>query len=125
MRLIRRADRNNIGVLFDCGFILCMFTPAQLGRIYLARTRMMFKCVPIIDIGPDLSAWHCFPLSAIENICLDQYENDEEMIRYYHRRMAPYKHFGAIDRCRNCNYRLRGQCGGGCLAHTIKRFYKG
>jgi radical SAM protein with 4Fe4S-binding SPASM domain len=125
MQLVEKADRQNIVVMFDCGFTLCMFTPAQLGRLYLARAMLTFHCNPAIDIGPDLTVWHCFPLSSIENVSLEQYKNAEETIDYYRQRLAPYKRMGASERCRHCRYLLRGQCSGGCLAHTIGRFKTG
>lgn len=125
MQLVEKADRQNVVVMFDCGFTLCMFTPAQLGRLYLARVMLSFHCNPAIDIGPDLTVWHCFPLSSIENLPLEKCKNAEETIDYYRRRLAPYKRMGAAERCRDCRYLLRGQCSGGCLAHTIGRFKTG
>lgn len=125
MRLVQKANQRNVIVMFDCGFTLCMFTPAQLGQLYLAQARISFHCNAAIDIGPDLTIWHCFPLSGVENIKLDKYKDAQGVFDYYRKRMASYRRMGASERCRDCRYLLRGQCPGGCLAHTINRFKTG
>lgn len=63
MALAEECDRNDIRLGFDCGFVLCMFSEEQVGRLVLAGAHFTSFCGPAIDVGTDLSVWACFPLS--------------------------------------------------------------
>jgi MoaA/NifB/PqqE/SkfB family radical SAM enzyme len=105
---------------FDCGFPLCMFSETELGRLTLTTVRGFESiCGSIIDVGPDLTAWPCFPLAGLFNIYLPDFENFQAVHTYYGKKTAPLRSFGSMDACMNCKYLRRNQCGGGCLARTI------
>lgn len=117
---VERADAHNIRVYGDCGFILCMFSDEQLGKLQRANADFKPKCEPILDIGPDLTAWHCFPLSKFK-VPLARFEKADELNTFFEGRVKPFKHIGSMDICQPCRYRERGQCYGGCLAFSIDK----
>jgi MoaA/NifB/PqqE/SkfB family radical SAM enzyme len=119
VRMVQECDKQDILVGFDCGLTLCMFDDEEIG--ILARCSEGFKavCRPIIDIGPNLDIWHCFPMSEILNSRLDKFEIREDAVRYYSRLVNPYRILGILPDCLECKYLKRGQCTGGCLAHAI------
>ncbi len=118
----RKAYENRIGFSFDCGFPFCMFSLDQ--HKDLLRFGIKFKsvCDPIVDIGPDLSIWRCFPL--LNDVCgqLDQFRTRDDVIDHYNQK---YKHFmpmGNLADCPQCRYRSSKLCSGGCLARTLIDF---
>ena len=111
--------KHDILIGFDCGLTLCMFTEAQLGAIMTKTEGFKAVCHPIIDIGPDLETWSCFPLSEVYRSTLDQFPNNSALINFYKGAFAPYRSIGCRPECLHCDYMRRGQCHGGCVAHAI------
>jgi MoaA/NifB/PqqE/SkfB family radical SAM enzyme len=107
----------------DCGFPLCMFPEEQLGLLVTCvKPGTYSQCRPIIDVGPDLNAWPCFPLSNLLNVNLRDFHSDEELIEYYDRKLSGVRNIGSMDRCLDCRFRRRGQCCGGCIARTLRNW---
>ncbi len=52
---------HDIRLELDCGFVLCMFSPMEIGRMRHKGTDVKTTCEPVIDIGPDLSVWGMLP----------------------------------------------------------------
>jgi len=118
------CDRENIAIGFDCGFILCMFTEEQIGRLILANVNFVSTCGPVVDIGTDLSAWACFPLSTFsQGVNMEEYASLEELIAYFEKRFRRLYRTGALNECIDCRYRKRNQCRGGCAAHVYRRLH--
>lgn len=124
MRLSRACHRRNISLEFDCGFTRCMFTPEEISQLTHANCHPRFVCSPIIDIGCDLQTWSCFPLQQLTQFKLDDFSTREALVDQFSQTQAPYRTFGVYDTCHQCAYKLKGQCAGGCLAHTIRSFNK-
>jgi sulfatase maturation enzyme AslB (radical SAM superfamily) len=116
------CERQDIRVGFDCGFVLCMFTPEELGRLLYCGVDVKFLCDPIIDIGPNLDVWSCFALSTLYNTRLDDFANRQEAISYYRRKLLPYRSFGLFDKCPECSHYKKNRCSGGCVSHVIRAF---
>ena len=118
------CEREDILSGFDCGLTMCMFEDEEFA--VLARCSEGFKtvCQPILDLGPDFQAWHCFPLSDVMNVSFEAYPDRNAMVRDFQRKTAPYKSFGCMPECMHCVYLRRGQCTGGCLAHAMQSFHK-
>ena len=116
------CNLDNVVLGFDCGFVLCMFDKEQLGRMYLNNVNIGFICGSVIDIGPDLNVWNCFPLSNSWNVRLEDYKNEEDLKSYFDDHYKAFRRFGIKDDCFKCNYLQRGQCKGGCIALKIKTF---
>lgn len=119
------CEREDILIGFDCGLTLCMFSDEEFA--ILARCSEGFKsvCQPIVDVGPDLQCWHCFPLSTVLNVVLRDYDNRSTLAEDFRKKVAPYKSFGCMPKCMHCVYLRRGQCSGGCLAHAMQSFGQG
>ncbi len=117
------CDQQDLNLTFDCGFVLCMFNEAQLGKLRYGNVHHEFFCRPAIDIGPDLQVWHCFPLSYKYVKKLDDFSQLSEIDRFYIEKFQPLRLFGGLPRCANCKYLRRKQCGGGCLAHKLHSFH--
>lgn len=120
--LARECFKENILVGLDCGFTLCMFSEEEIGL--LAKQGEGFKtlCQPIIDFGPNLDIWHCFPLSEVFNTHMEFFNNRKELVEYYNQITHPYRSIGSTPECQTCRHLRLGQCTGGCLAHTINSF---
>ncbi len=121
MALAERCDDADVVLGFDCGFTLCMFTPEQLGRLRLAGARFRASCGPAVDIGTDLSAWSCFPLSTFASgEHLADFDDHRALVRSFERRFEPLFRAGVMERCLECRFRRRRQCSGGCAAHVYR-----
>ena len=122
LRLAERCDKNNISLKFDCGFTFCMFTPEELGYLCTWNCGTHFCCSSILDIGPNLDVWPCFPLSPMIKTHLDEFETQQDILDFFSLKTQNYRFFGVYDSCHTCKYKQRKQCAGGCLSHTIRCF---
>jgi uncharacterized Fe-S cluster-containing radical SAM superfamily protein len=122
LALADRCDQNDIRLGFDCGFTLCMFTPEEIGRLFLAGARFKASCGPAIDIGTDLTTWSCFPLSTFsEGKKLTEFECLKDVAAYFRKQLQPLFEAGALPECVECRHRRRKQCSGGCAAHVYRK----
>lgn len=119
VRMVKECERQDIIVGFDCGLTLCMFSEAELGILMKRSQGFAIRCKPIVDIGPDLDVWHCFPLSELLVSKLNHFSNRNEIVHFYAQITKPFRALGCKSECLECIYHRRGQCSGGCLAHTI------
>ena len=118
---LRELEKRDIIGMFDCGFTLCMFDEEDLGSLVLTtQDGFSSSCHCVIDVGPDLSAWHCFPLSEIFNVSINDFNNADEINAYYFKKLAPIRDFGSTGDCFGCKHLRRGQCTGGCLGRIIR-----
>ncbi len=118
------CEQEDILIGFDCGLTMCMFSDEEFA--ILARCSEGFKtvCQPILDVGPDMQTWHCFPLSTVLNVDFHAYRDRNAMVRDFQQKTMPYRSFGCMPECMHCVYLKRGQCTGGCLAHAMQSFQK-
>ena len=122
LRLARLLDKGDIGLGFDCGFTMCMFTAHELGELAYLGCTTRFICSPIIDVGPDLSVWSCFATSTLDRTHLDEHKRRQDLVEFFIQRQRAYRRFGVYDQCHTCKHKRIGQCAGGCLAHVIRSF---
>ena len=118
-------ERLRIKPGLDCGFPMCRFSDAQLAWLYRnTGGHYDFGCGPVIDIGPDMAVWSCFPLSSFQKKQIYEFNNLQEVHEYYRNIHQKIKvEAGGIYReCDECRYRRDNTCGGGCLAHNLNRF---
>lgn len=113
----------NIEIGFDCGFPLCIFTEEQIGKMFLwSNGRLVFKCGPAIDIGPDMSVWSCFPLSSFNKKSVFDFDSLREIDEFYSKKMIEMREEGGLyEKCATCKYRKSGLCTAGCVSHVINR----
>ncbi len=107
---------------FDCGLTQCMFSEMEIGILAKKSEGFSMVCDPIIDIGPELDVWHCFPLCEVLNTKLDMFRTRNHIAKFYNSRLMPYKTFGCMPECRSCVHLHQGTCTGGCIAHAINSF---
>jgi hypothetical protein len=116
-------SRSNISLSFDCGFPLCRVTDEQLGWLARLTGRVNFKCLPAIDVTPDMYVYCCFPLSRLNRKSIFEFNSFNEVVDFYKklqkriRREIP----GIYDECDNCVHRTVGICAGGGVCQLVKR----
>lgn len=115
----------DIHVGFDCGMPMCIFTDEEIGRLYKHTFgNVNFRCGAAIDVGPDMSVWACFPLSGYNKKSLLEFQNHEELCRFFadFHNSVRVEVGGIFEKCDNCKYRQQGICSGGCLSHSLNKF---
>lgn len=107
----------------DCGFPLCKFTDEQLGWLHHFDRPLQFRCAPGLDITPDMSVYHCFPLSRYRRRSLFEFDSVQEVLRYYQGIHDEIKAGvpGIFDECDGCRHQEEGVCGGGGLCQVVNR----
>lgn len=121
LALAQECDKCNIRFGFDCGFVLCMFTEEQVGKLVLAGAHFTSFCGPAIDVGTDLSVWACFPLSTFATgEKLDAFRDLAELKKHFRVQFDQLFAHGALEQCAECRYQLRKQCTGGCAAQVYR-----
>jgi MoaA/NifB/PqqE/SkfB family radical SAM enzyme len=124
-QLAKQAAKNGIRLEFDCGFVPCMFSEQDLNDLRQANADIGWRCSPILDIGLDGQAMHCFPLSGKVTAQVDNDTNAADLIRIMTKQVKPYRISGIYKECSTCVIKSRGDCTGGCLANTVRRFHRG
>lgn len=111
----------NVEIGFDCGFPLCIFNEEQLGKMFLwSNGRLVFKCGPAIDIGPDMSVWSCFPLSSFNKKSVFDFDSLRDIDEFYSKKLMEMRGGkGLYEKCESCKYRINGLCTAGCVSHVI------
>lgn len=121
-RLAEAADeffRRKISFNLDCGFPLCLFTDAELGKMFREGMKLSFRCQPCLDIGTDLSVWHCFPLGGQERVPLADFPDLASLSAHFEKRFAAGERKGIFEKCDACPSRAAEVCHGGCKAHYL------
>ncbi|MCX5713920.1 MAG: radical SAM protein [Candidatus Omnitrophica bacterium] len=124
-RLVDFAKRywsSGIALDFDCGFMMCSFSDAQLGSLFRMGASLNFSCNPVIDVGPDLNLWRCFATSMKWNKKLSDFEDMEAVYSFYQAKFKAFMRIGATNSCFRCKQLKFAQCSGGCLGHVLKSF---
>jgi radical SAM protein with 4Fe4S-binding SPASM domain len=124
VRLAQECFKEDILIGLDCGFTLCMFSEEEIGLLTKQSEGFKTLCSPIIDFGPNMDIWHCFPLSEILNTRMEFFNSRKELIEYYQKITQTYRGVGSMPECQTCRHLRLGLCTGGCLAHTINSFKK-
>lgn len=119
------SKKRDIRWYSDSGFILCAFNKEKLEKLekntgFLPTT----NCMVGIEIAPDLRVFRCFGLAAKsnKNLKLTDFKNFQAVEEYFTINSLPFKRIGTFDRCFKCEHLISRRCGGGCMAHILKRF---
>jgi sulfatase maturation enzyme AslB (radical SAM superfamily) len=120
--LAANAARRGIHVHFDCGFVRCMFTVEQLAALEEHGVGARWKCGPIVDIDVSADALPCFALARDYRYALRP-DMDLAVARAsLEQRLAGFRRAGVYRECSACSLKASGECAGGCLSATIRRF---
>jgi radical SAM protein with 4Fe4S-binding SPASM domain len=115
------CQKEKIDLVFDCGFPLCMFTDEEIGHLYKNKTQLKFTCRPIPDIDPGLNVLHCFPLAQYHSFPLEEFRDLAEVKQRFTTLIAEENGYSGIyPECRECQYKHRGICSGGCRGHYLE-----
>jgi MoaA/NifB/PqqE/SkfB family radical SAM enzyme len=117
-----RAARDGIRLELDCGFVPCMFGDEGLRALERAGADLGWRCNPILDVGVDGTVSHCFPLAGTVDARLTPDLDAPRLRRQFEARTQPYRLAGIYRRCSRCALKRRGECTGGCLAATMRRY---
>jgi len=120
MDLARDAAERRIRLTMDCGFIACMFSADEIGLLFKLGTKVQFVCSPVVDVGPRLEAWHCFPLAGLPRISLRKCSSIAKGRMLFEKMTKGLAPSGIYPRCKRCIYREHGQCSGGCIALRVQ-----
>lgn len=123
-KLVEMAeDFAQLGIVlgFDCGFRSCDFTAEQLAILAECGAGFSFVCQPVLDIGPDLMVWRCFPFSVEEGVKLTDFSSLKELDQFFVDKWKDIQQKGNTDNCTSCNNLAIGSCAGGCLSRTFRK----
>jgi len=121
-RLARTAAKDGVRLELDCGFVRCMFSDEDLEALKAAEADVGWRCNPILDVDIDGGVIHCYPLSRLGSLPLTPQTDAPALRSAFESRTRPYRQAGVFQECSTCPFKTAGECSGGCLAATIRRF---
>ena len=122
VRLAREAHDAGVVLEFDCGFVRCMFTEVELKALKRLGTDVGWRCSPVLDIDVAGQVVHCYPLSRFMHLPLTPQVNAASLRRAFVSHTQPFRQVGVFKECSTCPWKRSGECSGGCLAVTMRRF---
>jgi hypothetical protein len=118
----RVAAKAGVTLEFDCGFVRCMFSDADLEILKAVGANVGWRCNPILDVSVEGQVIHCYPLFTLGSLPL-ALETDALVLRKdFESRTWAYRQAGVFRECSTCLFKVSGECPGGCLAVTVRRF---
>lgn len=122
IKFVKESVKRNLKLELDCCLPLCVFNDKE--RLFMEKSCKRFSglCSPACDINPDLSVYRCLPMSSIKASNILLFQDMKTLISYFDAKTDELKWATeSFPECKNCKYKLRKQCQGGCLA--VKRYY--
>jgi hypothetical protein len=120
--LAQAAAERGIRLEFDCGFVRCMFTEGELETLEGLGTDVGWRCNPVLDVDIGGRVVHCYPLARFMSLPLTPEVEAAGLRKAFEARTRPYREAGVFRECSSCVWKGRGECSGGCLAVTMRRF---
>ena len=120
--LAGQAEVAGVRLELDCGFVRCMFSEAELEALYRSGADVGWRCNPILDLDLEGRALHCLPLAGILSLPVAAGDTADSLRAELEARVKPYRQAGVYRECSTCAFKAAGECSGGCLAATIRRF---
>jgi sulfatase maturation enzyme AslB (radical SAM superfamily) len=118
----RAAAKAGVRLDFDCGFVRCMFSDADLETIEKTGANVGWRCSPILDVDVEGNVIHCYPLARLMSLPLTPMADASGLRSAFEARTRPYRRAGVFPECSACPFKSAGECTGGCLAATMRRF---
>jgi hypothetical protein len=116
------AARAGVKLDFDCGFVRCMFSDGEIDTLQALGANVGWRCNPILDVDIKGDVIHCYPLSRLARLPLTPESDAPTLRRTFEERTRPFRQTGVFKECSTCPFKATGECPGGCLAATIRRF---
>jgi organic radical activating enzyme len=123
-RFGQMASDAGIKLEFDCGFVPCMFSEADRKSLQQLHPDLGWHCNPIPDIDIEGQAFHCFPLSRKIFTTFNDSENADGIRNRLIEQAKPYRQAGIYRECSSCMLKSKGECPGGCLSATLRRYHQ-
>ncbi|APV43864.1 cyclic pyranopterin phosphate synthase [Dehalogenimonas formicexedens] len=122
--MLQEASRLNLDAMLDCPVPLCFFNESQLAWVrqyHPGTSTRIGTCGPVLDVTPELEVLRCFAFSRIKRVNLLNFNNQEGILNWYHKRVdTQMLKQGTFEKCNKCDHFRTGRCYGGCLAwHDI------
>jgi MoaA/NifB/PqqE/SkfB family radical SAM enzyme len=121
-RFARVAADAGVSLEFDCGFVRCMFSNADLETLQETGADVGWRCNPILDVDIQGKVLHCYPLARLMSLPLTPTADAPTLRSQFEARTRRYRQTGVYPECSTCSFKVAGECPGGCLAMTIRRF---
>ena len=118
----RVAAQRGVRLEFDCGFVRCMFADRDLETLKATGADVGWRCNPILDVDIAGQIIHCYPLSELGSLPLTGESDAPTLRNAFLSRTRPYRQAGVFQECSSCSFKACGECTGGCLAVTLRRF---
>jgi radical SAM protein with 4Fe4S-binding SPASM domain len=122
VRFARMAATTGVKLDFDCGFVRCMFSDADLEALKKASANVGWRCSPILDVDLEGNVFHCYPLAGLARLPLTAEVDSSTLKQAFESRTRAYRQAGVFPECTSCPFKAANECSGGCLAATIRRF---
>jgi hypothetical protein len=119
---VRIAAKSGVTLEFDCGFVRCMFADQDLEALKASGADVGWRCNPILDVDIEGQVIHCYPLSGLGSLPLTPQTDAPTLRSAFVSRTRPYRQAGVFQECSSCPFKTSGECPGGCLAATLRRF---
>lgn len=116
------ANHQNIQLEFDCGFVRCMFTEEEWHQLDEFGVVSECHCAPNLDIDMDGRIFHCFSLAQISTP-LNKHQTFSETFKLIEDQRKIFRESGIYPECSICPEKISGNCSGGCLSITMRRFH--
>jgi radical SAM protein with 4Fe4S-binding SPASM domain len=81
-----------------------------------------WRCNPILDVDIEGRVIHCYPLSGLGSLPISPGTDAPALRAAFESRTRLYRQAGVFQECSSCPFKASGECPGGCLAATIRRF---
>ncbi len=124
IEFVKEAKKKKIKLTFDCCMPWCLLTKEEL--LIIKKYSQIFKgtCDPPADINPDLSVYYCLPQSWVKVKNVTDFGSVDDMLKYFkeHTNKIRWEYDTFIE-CKDCIYKKRKMCQGGCLAMKEKFGY--
>jgi hypothetical protein len=117
----RDAARRGIRLVFDCGFVPCMFTEDDLELLTTLGDPPGSRCNPLPDFLPDGRLIPCYPLAHVCHTVHRPGDTAETVQARCSEQLAIYRTAGIYGECSHCQLRRQQRCNGGCLAAAMQR----
>jgi hypothetical protein len=118
------TSETGIKLEFDCGFVPCMFSEIDRESLKRSHPDLGWHCNPIPDIDIEGQAFHCFPLSRKIYTAFHESENADGIRDRLIEQVKPYRFAGIYRECSSCMLKSNGECPGGCLSATLRRYHQ-
>ncbi len=120
----KAAAEFEIRLSFDCGFVHCMFSEKDIEFLQEINMDIGWRCNPVLDITMGGDVLHCYPLAGKVSLQMSGAENAASLRRQFIEDLAFLQPFGIYPECSICQYKMSGECTGGCLGSRMQRLRK-